>query len=128
MSSPPLHVVEVLNDRELVVFGGEFADLSVDDVLLVVSEPRELISPIVQQALGSVVEVKAVVRVYEVARNYALARTFRTEKVQVGRSGGIFSPPEFETRVEPLPDSVKPGDLTRKWDGPLGDVPLTMTA
>jgi hypothetical protein len=112
--SSNLHVVEVLNDRELVVFGGELENVFVDDVLLVVSEPRELISPIVtDRTLGSVVEVKAVVRVYEAAHEYALARTFRTEKVQVSRSGGIFSPPQLETRIEPLTDSVKPGDPIR---------------
>lgn len=136
-----LHVVRVLNARELVISGGSEAGLSEGNVVRVVSPAVALKDPISGEDLGQLATTKAVLRVYQVAPKYALARTYRTKKVNVGGSGNsfgnIFSPPKYETRTETLlRDSsldvsgdlaIEVGDIVEPWEGTVGDIPSVTT-
>lgn len=134
-----LHVVKVLNAREMVVSGGAEANLEVDMILRVLGNEVDLEDPLTGEALGQLKTTKLLVRIYDVAPKYALARTFRTRRVNVGGRGiggtglDLFSPPKYETRTETLErdssfdvkgeSAVSPGDQLEIWDGGADDVP-----
>jgi hypothetical protein len=136
---PKLHVVKILNARELVISGGAAANLSEGDVVRVLSKALPLEDPISGEDIGELVTTKAVLKIYQVAPRYALARTFRTRRVKVGGGvgtgglGNIFSPPQYETRTESLVRdrsldlpgdlAVDVGDVVELWTGPVEDVP-----
>jgi len=130
-----LHVVNVLNSRELIVSGGEEAGLQEEDVLSILDDPTDVVDPITNQVLGKLVAAKALVQVYQVAEKYALARTFRNKKVRVsGAITDVFSPPKYELQKESLASggvltdgkdrSVMPGDVVQIWEGPVDDAPI----
>lgn len=141
---PTLHVVRVLNAREVVVSGGADAGLSADTLLRILGKTEDLIDPVTGENLGTLKATKALVRIYDVAQRYALARTFRTKRIQVGGGMGnpatkltsMFAPPEYETRTETLAKdpttafftddlAVEPGDPVEIWSGNASDVPST---
>lgn len=140
-----LHVVQVLNARELVISGGSEAGLSEDDIVRVLAPVVALKDPVTGEDLGELVTAKAVLRVYQVAPKYALARTFRSRRVKTGGGGllggyttaNVFSPPKYETRTETLlrdtrfdisgEMAVEAGDPVELWDGSVDDVPSVTT-
>jgi len=130
-----LHVVDVLNNRELIVSGGAEAGLQEEDVLSVLGEPTDIVDPISKEVLGQLVAAKVLVQVYQTAEKYALARTFRNKKVRVGGAiTDVFSPPKYELQKETLSSggvltdgkdlSVRAGDAVQIWEGPIDDAPI----
>lgn len=139
-----MKIAEVINDREVAVTGLGVAELKIGDVLIVKSEPHELLDPDTREVVGRLVRNKAVVKVFDVQTGFALARTYRQTRENVGGSSSfgmsafadLMRPPKFETRTETLrrsPHSGAPlnevdavvvvGDLVEVFTGDVKDIP-----
>jgi hypothetical protein len=138
-----MKIAAVLNDREVAVSGEGVESVETDDILVVRSEPREILDPDTQEVVGSITDVKAVVKVYEVQDRMLLARTFRQRKTNVGGSyanalSQLMSPPKWEIRTETLRRDrgrrddlseqdavVRAGDPVETFDGEINELPTS---
>ena len=112
-------VAKVLSHREVVLNVGKKHNVEIGMVFDILFKGYdEITDPDTGEVLGGIDRPKARVKVANINEKLSIATTYRTERVNVGGSGGLGirlrgdlnlpSPPKWETRVETFATNEAP--------------------